>query len=204
MLIYRATNLINGMCYVGKTIKSLNQRKNGHKQCCKKDCLDYFHKALNKYGWNNFKWEIIYQCNDLMILNLMETFKIIVEHSHVDENGYNITFGGEGSYGRICSEETKRKIGNANKNRRWTDDEKKRLSNSHIGIKHTEETKKKISDSNKGRVISDSTKEKIRISATGRRHSQETIDKCRISSTGRKLSDEAKQKHNKTTFPLHY
>lgn len=193
-IIYKSTNTITNMCYVGKTIKSLKDRKNGHRQCCKKPDPDYFHKALNHYGWDNFKWEIIYQCNDIYILNIMETFKIMVENSHVSENGYNLTWGGEGSYGRVLSDETKHKIGKANKNKVWTEEEKERLSNSHMGIKHTEVTKQKISNKHKGKIVSNETKQKLSVIGKNRIFSNETREKLSKINKGRVLSQETKQK----------
>ena len=108
-IIYKSTNLINGKCYIGKTITSLTKRKNNHiytskkfnenGKCSKDEYRCYFYNALNKYGIENFKWEIIYECDDELILNIMETMKIIVNHSHRSEGGYNITWGGEGCSG---------------------------------------------------------------------------------------------------------
>ena len=118
----------------------------------------------------------------------------MVENSHVTMNGYNLTWGGEGSYGRILSNETKSKIGNANKNKVWTDEEKKRLSESHKGIKHTEETKQKISNKHKGKIVSDETKQKLSVIGKNRIFSNETREKLSKINKGRVLSQETKQK----------
>lgn len=59
-----------------------------------------------------------------------------------------------------CSEETKIKIGLANK--LWE----------HRPL--TEETKKKISESNKGRIVTNETKTKISIKRKGKKHTEET------------------------------
>jgi hypothetical protein len=56
----------------------------------------------------------------------------------------NLTNGGDGTPGRVCSEETKKKISESNK-----------------GKKISEETKKKISESNKGKKLSDEHKKSI-------------------------------------------
>lgn len=55
--IYRYTNLINGKIYIGRTKSSLACRAghNGKKYYgCK-----HFGNAIKKYGWENFKGEIL-------------------------------------------------------------------------------------------------------------------------------------------------
>lgn len=110
-VIYKATNLINGKCYIGQTIR-FKKRKYDHIFWSINE-LDnfYFHNSIRKHGVGNFSWEIIYECDDKLLLNVMETFKIMTHHSHVSEGkGYNLTWGGDVIYGRPCSEETKEKI----------------------------------------------------------------------------------------------
>lgn len=96
-IIYKSTNIINGKCYIGQTIQDFNERKGEHfRNAVYYDSQTYFHRAIRKYGIENFKWEIIFECDDSLVLNVMETFKIMVNHSHVREgNGYNLTWGGE-------------------------------------------------------------------------------------------------------------
>jgi group I intron endonuclease len=96
-IIYRATNVINGKCYIGQTAGSLNDRKNTHiRYAYRKNSMCIFHRALRKYGIQNFIWEILCECESKPILNVIETFKIIVNNSHWTENGYNMTWGGDG------------------------------------------------------------------------------------------------------------
>ena len=57
MIIYKATNKINGKVYIGQTINSLEHRKSGHEREARyqKETSVYFHNALLKYGFYNFK-----------------------------------------------------------------------------------------------------------------------------------------------------
>ena len=90
MIIYKATNLINGKYYIGKTKNSLESRIKSHKAAStKKDLV--FYRAINKYGFDNFKWEILIECQNLDELNE-------VEKKYISENGdgYNIAKGGDG------------------------------------------------------------------------------------------------------------
>lgn len=96
MYIYKVTNIINGKSYIGKTTKSVDERWKLHlSDMKKKNDNNYFHNAIRKYGNENFEKSVIYECDDINILNLMETFKIMVNHTHKSEGGYNVTWGGE-------------------------------------------------------------------------------------------------------------
>ena len=60
--IYQITNKINNKKYIGKTIKSLSTRFYNHCYSSKNGSTTYFHKALRKYGKNNFFIEEIEIC----------------------------------------------------------------------------------------------------------------------------------------------
>ena len=107
--IYKAINLINDKVYIGFTSAWPN-RINGHNYDRKYGVTDHkpFYKAINKHGWENFIWEAIYQSKDLNhTLNEMEPHFIDEYRSWVgfsDCNGYNVTRGGEGTFGCVRSE----------------------------------------------------------------------------------------------------
>lgn len=71
------------------------------------------HNAIKKYGWENIQHELLYENLSQEDANRMEQ-KMIAKFDSVN-NGYNISIGGGGSFGIPCSEEKKRKIGNANR-----------------------------------------------------------------------------------------
>ena len=62
MLIYKVENLINGSCYIGQTVKSLEKRKLQHLCDVRNDSSYYLHRAIRKYGNENFKWSILCEC----------------------------------------------------------------------------------------------------------------------------------------------
>ncbi len=87
---------------------------------------------------------------------------------------HNRTDGGEGSSGRICSEETKVKISTAqigDKNHSYgkspSEETRKKLSDAGKGRVFSEETRKKLSEKSKGRSLSEETKRKISQSIKG-------------------------------------
>lgn len=102
--IYRATCQINGKIYIGFT-SNWPHRINGHNYDRRYGNSNNkaFYNAIKKYGWDNFKWEAIYQSLEHEhTLTEMEPFFIKEYRSWVgfeNCNGYNITKGGEGIVG---------------------------------------------------------------------------------------------------------
>jgi hypothetical protein len=94
---------------------------------------------------------------------------------------HNMTNGGEGSSGAIRSEETKKKISEANKGKIFSEETKRKLSEAHKNP--TEETRIKMSEANKGKIFSEETKKKISEALKGNTY-------C----LGRTLSEETKRK----------
>ena len=175
MIIYKATNLLNDKYYIGKTKNTLEKRIKSHKLAStKKDLV--FYRAINKYGFENFKWEIIEECNDICQLNQLEK-----KYINENKNGYNVAKGGDGGdtisnhpnlesikenvskfhKGKILTEEHKEKISEAHKGKTkdWAKDTAKKMSEGNIGkpsklkgLGLTEEHKEKISKGNKGKT----------------------------------------------------
>ena len=88
MIIYKTTNLINGKIYVGQDSKNNPNYLGSGK---------YINKSINKYSKENFKKEILCECNSKEELNEKEIYWIKELNSKVP-NGYNLTDGGEGVF----------------------------------------------------------------------------------------------------------
>ena len=64
-IVYKATNLKNGKCYIGKTKQPLNKRIYQHFYYFNKDeYVSLFHKAIKKYGKDCFSWDVLYEGDD--------------------------------------------------------------------------------------------------------------------------------------------
>lgn len=123
-VIYKYTSP-TGKSYIGQTINE-RKRKIQHKSSAT-NSLDKaynhaFHRAIRKYGFDSFTYEILWTIidNDLEKvhneLNKMEVYYIGLYDTF--KNGYNNTIGGDGcgsgechpSYGTKLSEEHKKKL----------------------------------------------------------------------------------------------
>lgn len=93
-VIYKATCNITGKSYIGQTI-DFERRKQEHLTA--KD--DYvFHKALRKYGSNNFSWAILEECEDTF---LNERERYWISYYNTFKEGYNLTEGGDDAHALV-------------------------------------------------------------------------------------------------------
>ena len=146
--IYKSTNKINGCSYIGFD-KNWPARKRGHKSSYKKQNRNSkFYNAIQKYGWDNFVWEVIYQSKDgEHTLNVMEPF--FIKENNSFKKGLNSTLGGEGTLGRPTSKMTKSKIGKALKGKPKSISHIQKMSETRKGIKPSEDSLRKRSESMK-------------------------------------------------------
>ena len=96
-VIYCYTNLINGKKYFGQTISEKTRYILHKSNAFNENSPEYnsvFHRAIRKYGWDNFKYEIVATSDDIEILNLLEIMYIKKYNTKVP-NGYNVETGGK-------------------------------------------------------------------------------------------------------------
>ena len=90
-VIYKA-EFPNGKVYIGKS-KDFDSRKIKHSYSTR-----YYNtkltNAINKYGFDSIKWEIIFETEDIDIINQKE-IEFILKYDSI-KNGYNTSTGGDG------------------------------------------------------------------------------------------------------------
>lgn len=155
MIIYKITNKVNGKIYIGKTSKTAQYRFKRHVQeAVSKNKLGrnnfYFHKALVKYGRDNFSIDVLQECETAEEAAKLEIEYISKYHSQDHLIGYNLTKGGEGVVGR-----------------KKTQQEIEKHRQKMIGRKLSQEHKMAISRANKGKQISLITRQKISMKNSG-------------------------------------
>ena len=199
MIIYKATNLVNGKVYIGQTVGTLGSRRAKHIWCANNDRSCYFPRALNKYGINNFKWSVVYRTDNIDNLNRMEQYMIAFYNSMSNGNGYNINSGGNNF---IMSDEQKEDISQRMieqwKNSEYRTEISKSISKGSLGKKLTQEHKDNIRENSPkywlGKKLYKSTCEKLSGAHRGVKLSKKH---CRgISSALEKRWEDPKFKQN--------
>lgn len=160
--IYCITCLANGKLYIGQTVQSLDNRWRRHILSTQRGSDHKFHRAIRKYGEENFiveevltvsasTKEILKKKLDYVEMRLIKRFNTKID-------GYNSTDGGDkGTVGLKMPEEAKKKISEAKRRENLSAEQRKKLSESKIGEKnpfyhrtHSEDSRKRISEKKRG------------------------------------------------------
>lgn len=157
--IYTHTNKTNGKVYVGLTSMIPEERWSNGKGYHKGT---YFRNAIDKYGWNNFKHEIIKNNLTKEEAGYWEQYYISFYNSTDRQCGYNMSSGGEHG-GHPQTPETRMKIAKNHcgfDGKKHTKESLEKMRKSHRDnpslISHSEESKdkmRKIALSNRGRLF---------------------------------------------------
>ena len=163
--IYMIQNKINNKMYIGQTV-NIKERWKDHRAELRGGYHSNKHlqRSWDKYGEESFEFSILLECEESQ-LNTFEEYYIFELMTYDPWVGYNKTYGGDGCR---CTEETRKKMSEANKGenhpfygKHHTEETKIKLSEANKGKHHTEETKKKLSEANKGKTLSYETRKKM-------------------------------------------
>ena len=199
--------------YIGITSKEPEERwgKNGYRYKNNR----HFWNAIQKYGWDNIKHEILFEN-----LTKKEACEIEIEliasfNTQNQEFGYNISPGGDlGFTGCHLSLESRRKISKANKGRltgennpmfgitpkeRMDKDTYLEWKDKLVQFNTSDESRQNRRNKNIGKKYSDEINKKKGRSGSehhmyGKHHSEETKEKIRQANIGRVQSDETRKK----------
>lgn len=95
---------------------------------------NYFFRAINKYKWNNFKHEILFENLTEEEAIKQEADLIELFMSYLPQFGYNIKKASKGK--ETLRQDTKIKIGIANKRSGYTEKRKKALDKAHESLRN--------------------------------------------------------------------
>lgn len=206
--LYRITNQLNGKVYIGQTVDDIH-RWSAHKSFAKNPerTGQYIHRAMAKYGIDNFVYEVIATCKTQDDANEVEALLILQYNSRNKDNGYNVMPGGNNisgpehpNFGKKASEETKLKMSATMKQKcadGWMP-----VTSFQPGSDATKYWKDKVGH-RKGAVLSEETRQKIGEASKGRpspnkgRHDmfdEETLQKISEANKGQHRSLETEIK----------
>lgn len=141
--------LPNGKCYIGQTKQKPEYRfrnGDGYKGC------RYFYSAIQKYGWEKIKHEILIDDLTQKEADYYEKYYITLYRSNNKEYGYNLRSGGTAGY-------------------EYTDEVKRLIAEKQTGRKQSAETRLKHSEALKRYYatyeVSEETRQKLRRANKG-------------------------------------
>jgi group I intron endonuclease len=181
MIIYRTTNLLDGKIYIGKDKNNIPSYLGSGIRLL---------NAINKYGKENFKKDVLEICSDESTLNEREVYWIEYYRSYDKSIGYNLTKGGEGGntrvfYNKKKMSKYKTSLSEGVKNSSAYKDSVERKKGKprpghskkmkelyasgkiiphNLGKPNSPETRAKISAKNRGKVIPSEVRKKMGIS----------------------------------------
>ncbi len=168
--IYRITNSVNGLQYIGQTKNTVRYRWNQHCREARRRTVNHpLYNAIKKYGKESFIVDHIDTCNSADEANAMEVL-LIRDCGTLSPHGYNVMYGGRNGE---MPEHVRRKISNARRGVPLSESHRQALT----GITH------KIDPSNssgwpKGKPRTDQDKRKISIALKGKKKPPRTAEHC--------------------------
>jgi group I intron endonuclease len=210
--IYKITNLVNGKVYIGQSME-LDIREGKHFGALRKNKHKnrYLQRAFNKYGEENFIFEILLYCEEFELtyyeqelVNRLRPEDYNINRECVDsskgvkrppETGLKISKALKGKKREPATEEAKQNMSVAQRKRNET----------FVPKPWTEEDRQKKSDQMKGdknpmfgKHRSKETKEKLRNANLGKKRTEESKAKQSERMMGIKRSEESKLKESQT------
>lgn len=170
MYVYKIINKLNSDFYIGKTTRDIKFRFKQHCYLSVSGSDTHLHRAIRKYGQDNFEIVLLEHYESDISLNEGEKNWIYTLNPK-----YNMTSGGDG--GDTSSSE---------KYKEYMKIRSRLISgdlNPFYGKQHTIGSKQKMSKAKLGKVMSQETKEKISKAGLGRKMSQETKEKLQLANS---------------------
>lgn len=205
--VYCVRNILNGQLYIGSTI-NFKKRKQDHLAFLHSGNHDniYLQRAWNKYGERAFEWSIMIRCGAKDVLHYEQCVIDIYSRIFGFDWLYNLSpLTRPTRFGKIHTEESKRKIVLSKTGARHSLEAKRRMSIAQRGKKLTEEHKAKLKIARNLRPpISDETRHRMSVARKGKKcgaMSEEQKKKLSIANKGHKpacmgkpMSEEQKAK----------
>lgn len=197
--VYTITCTANGRVYVGSSA-DIKTRFSYHLWQLRNGIHENRHllNAWNKYGEAAFVFRMIEAVPDHA--RLIEREQFWMDRISPGRTGFNIRHIADSNLGLKHSEETKRKMSEAQRGQKRgpiSEEHKRKLNDAWRGQKHSEETKLKISKAHRGRKHSEESRRNMSAAHLGEKkapRSEEHQWKLNEARRGKKHSEESKRK----------
>lgn len=150
-IVYLIENRINGKAYVGITVRTLAKRWTSH--VC--DSARYtwpLSNAIRKWGADAWDMEVLQTCETAAELKAAERYWIAKLGTHVSTgDGYNVSLGGDGTFGVPCSEQRRARCREVNLGKRMSAETRAKIRAANLGKRSTPESREKASAALRGR-----------------------------------------------------
>jgi group I intron endonuclease len=180
--LYKITSIQDNKVYIGQTVDA-KRRWQAHKSFARHDNpVQYVHRAMKKYGIDNFVYEVIATCKTSEDADETEMLLIKQYDSRNKDFGYNIAPGGDSPWNRDLPKELNPLTGVPR-----SAEIRDKISKATIGkemLLHTDEWKKNMSKIMTGRTIPKEQVEKIATANRGQKRSEEARHNISIAHVG--------------------
>lgn len=189
--VYQIRNLQTGDGYIGRAV-DFQRRWRNHRLYLRRGGyeLPVLQRAWNKYGEKAFIFEPLIECSKPEAIAIEQLFldgrvgRYNVSRSATSPGGFNDSH----------SDETRAKIGAANRGKVRSAETRARIGDAHRGKTYSAETKAKISAARTGKPMPAKTKSAIAAFWRGRKHSESTKAKMSAAHVGNSKTEETKAK----------
>jgi group I intron endonuclease len=157
-LVYVALCVPNGKLYFGITVESLARRIQRHECEARRRPRYKFHHALRKYGPSNFVWFEISRVSTWE--DACDVERALIGYFDTTRKGYNTTEGGDGSWGRLHTDGSKKKL-SISVSRTMTPEHRAELAALKRGNKASLKTRVRMSDAHVGQTKTPESRAKM-------------------------------------------
>lgn len=194
--LYVAQCSANGKQYVGITTRGYRARWTRHVVDARNGSQTAFHKAIRKHGSDAFQLAVLCKPQTLERLKQAEVWAI-EKLNTLAPRGYNLTRGGDGTFGAVMPEswhEFKRSLSVSMRGRKMPREAVEKAAASRRGRPLSEEHRKKLSEAKRGKALPQEVKDKLSDRLKGRKLSEEHRARVSAAQKGKQLTPEHREK----------
>lgn len=190
--IYAIRHLASDRIYIGSAVNFFKRWKS-HRDGFRKEshCNQHLQAAWKKYGEDAFAFEVVEMVDLAQDLIAREQHWIDHFQSSDQAKGYNLSPTAGSPLGVKHSEETRRRMSEAQRGKSKSPEHVEAVRKSITGLKKSPEHIEKIRQSRTGKKMTEEAKEKIRRHNLGKKMSPEAIAKTSAAWRGRKHTPQA-------------